>query len=123
MSSTSEFQECIFKKNNSKTALRVFYGGTLTISGCKGCCKRWYFKFNGVECKGPLPIDGIFYMSINNDIHRHRHIEGYCTNIPAGNVRVGFWVGNCKGYGNADASSGWKSISRIVIEEVPPQQS
>ena len=57
------------------------------------------------------------------DIHRHRHIEGYCNRISKGPVRVGFWVGNCAGYSNADANSGWNSVSRIVVEEVPPPQA
>ena len=56
------------------------------------------------------------------NIHRPRQIEGYCGNIRKGLVRVGFFVGNCRGYGNADAFSGWNSVSRIVIEEVPPPQ-
>ena len=74
-----------------------------------------------------MAIDGIFYMATgasgHGNIHRHRHIEGYCHQISKGNVRIGFWVGNCKGYGNADAHSGWNSVSRIVIEEVPPPQA
>ena len=72
-----------------------------------------------------MAIDGIFYMwkgAGSKDLHRHRHIEGYCNQVPKGHVRVGFWVGNCAGTGNADAYSGWKSVSRIVIEEVPPPQ-
>lgn len=116
-------QECIFTKKEARTSLRVFYSGNLRINGCTNCCKRWYLTFNGAECSSPLTIDGVFYMSINQDIHRHRHIEGYCNNIPKGTVRIGFWVGNCQGHGNADAHSGWNSASRIVIEEVPPQQS
>ena len=31
------------------------------------------------------------------NIHRHRHIEGYCNKVPRGHVRVRFWVGNCVG--------------------------
>ena len=58
----------------------------------------------------------------SKDLHRHRHIEGYCNQVPKGHVRVGFWVGNCAGYGDADAFSCYKSVSRIVIEEVPPPQ-
>ena len=54
---------------------------------------------------------------------RVRHIEGYCENIHMAVVRVGFNVGNCAGYGNADAHSGWNSVSRIVVEEVPPPQN
>jgi hypothetical protein len=73
-----------------------------------------------------MAIDGTFFMSKGiggqGNIHRHRHIEGYCNKIPKGSVRIGIWVGNCKGYGNADAYSGWNSVSRIVIEEVPPPQ-
>ena len=72
-----------------------------------------------------MAIDGIFYMwkgAGSKDLHRHRHIEGYCNQVPKGHVRVGFWVGNCAGTGNVDAHSGWNSVSRIVIEEVPAPQ-
>ena len=72
-----------------------------------------------------MAIDGVIFMwkgKGNKDLHRHRHIEGYCNQLPKGNIRVGFWVGNCQNYGNADANSGWNSVSRIVIEEVPPPQ-
>ncbi|XP_028416026.1 collagen triple helix repeat-containing protein 1-like [Dendronephthya gigantea] len=117
--------DCVLDKKHDNSSLRVFYGGNLRIYRCNGCCKRWYFTFNGAECKKPMAIDGVFYMrtGANQDILRHRHIEGYCNEIPKGSVRVGFRVGNCRGYSNADAHSGWNSVSRIVIEEVPPPQS
>ena len=74
-----------------------------------------------------MAIDGVFYINIgtanSHNIHRHRHIEGYCNQVPKGHIRVGFWVGNCASYGNADAYSGWNSVSRIVIEEVSPPQA
>ena len=71
-----------------------------------------------------MPIDGLIYIHgvAGLDPLRVRHIEGYCQNIPKGGVRVGINVGNCAGYGNADAHSGWNSVSRIVIEEVPAPQ-
>ena len=71
-----------------------------------------------------MPIDGIIYLYKVNGAEplRVRHIEGYCENISNGTVRVGFNVGNCAGYGDADAYSGWKSVSRIVVEEVPAPQ-
>lgn len=71
-----------------------------------------------------MPIDGIVYMQGLKTLQplRVRHIEGYCENIPRGEVRVGFNVGNCAGYGNVDAHSGWNSVSRIVVEEVPAPQ-
>ena len=119
------FKNCVFKKKYDNTSLRVFYGGNLRIFGCDKCCSRWYFTFDGAECSDPLPIDGVFYMisGTNKNIHRHRHIEGYCNNVPKGLVRVGFWVGKCPHYGHADAHTGWNSVSRIVIEEVPPPQA
>ncbi|XP_078368124.1 collagen triple helix repeat-containing protein 1-like [Oculina patagonica] len=117
-------KDCLFKKVHDSTALHVFYSGALRVYGCTSCCKRWFFTFNGAECSGPMPIDGIVYMQVSGEQPlRVRHIEGYCENIPKGRVRVGFNVGNCKSYGNADAASGWNSVSRIVVEEVPaPQQ-
>ena len=66
-------------------------------------------SLNGAECSSPGSIDGAFYMRTgkNNDLHRHRHIEGHCNNIHKGKVRVGFWVGKCTtGQNGADASTG-----------------
>jgi len=124
---TGLIKECLFKKLSDKTGLRVFWNGPLRIYNCHGCCRRWYFTFNRVECKYPLPIDGVVYMVHGNgakkDLHRVRQIEGVCERVPKGLVRVGFWVGNCHGYGAADAYTGWNSVSRILIEEVPPPQA
>ena len=57
------------------------------------------------------------------NLHRVRQIEGVCETVNKGIVRVGFWVGNCAGYGTADAETGWNSVSRIYVEEVPPPQA
>lgn len=118
-------QNCEFMKNFTDTSLHVYFAGNLRISGCDGCCSRWYFTFNGAECSSPGPIDGAFYMLTgkNHNLHRHRHIEGHCSNIHKGKVRVGFWVGKCvSGHKSADAYTGWHSMSRIFIEEVPKAQ-
>ena len=71
-----------------------------------------------------MSIDGVVHMAAGkgNQHLRVRHIEGYCENISRGEVRVGINVGNCAGHGNADAHSGWNSVSRIVVEEVPAPQ-
>ena len=116
----------MFTKNFSDTALRVSWTGVLRIQKCTVCCKRWYFTFNSAECSAPLPIDGIVYMWQGNgqDLHRVRHIEGHCNNIHKGRVRVGFLVGNCYGGGSpGDAYTGWQSVSRIFVEEVPKAQA
>ena len=121
-------KECIFKKMSDNTGLRVFWNGVLRLEGCDNCCRRWYFTFNGAECSAPAAIDGVVYIrygsgSRHKNLHRPRHIEGICDKIHKGTVRVGFWVGNCAGYGSADAYTGWNSVSRIYVEEVPPPQS
>ena len=127
LSSLAILKECIFKKASDTTGLRVFWSGNLRLYNCHACCRRWYFTFNGAECSTPGAIDGVVYMIHGNggkkDLHRPRHIEGVCEKIHKGTVRVGFWVGNCAGYGSADAYTGWNSVSRIYVEEVPPPQA
>ena len=116
----------MFFKNFSDTSLHVYWTGDFRIYGCDSCCKRWYFTFNGAECSGPLPIDGIVYMykGSGKNPHRVRHIEGHCNNIHKGKVRVGFLVTNCAGYsGSYNANTGWNSVSRIFVEEVPKPQA
>ena len=50
-------------------------------------------------------------------------VHSTCNNIQKGKVRVGFWVGKCvSGHKLADAQTGWHSLSRIFIEEVPKAQ-
>ena len=114
----------MFTKNFSDTALHVYWMGTLRTHG-KDACKRWYFTFNGAECSAPLTIEGVVYVrSTTVNPHRVRHIEGYCNNIHKGKVRVGFWVGTCPGFSpNFDAYTGWNSVSRIFVEEVPRAQA
>ncbi|XP_041459048.1 collagen triple helix repeat-containing protein 1-like [Lytechinus variegatus] len=111
---------CTFTKRKSDSALWVYYGGNLRLYGCSGCCKRWYFTFNDNECS-PTPIDGIVYQTNTNNmnLHRHRSISGYCHTVGAGSVNVKFLVGDCPGFGNYDAYTGWNSASRIIIKEVP----
>ena len=112
-------------KNFTDTALHVYFAGNLRIASCDACCSRWYFTFNGAECSSPGPIDGALYMQTgkNQNPHRHRHIEGHCNNIQKGKVQVGFWVGSCNtGNKNADAYTGWATMSRIFIEEVSKSQ-
>ena len=117
-------QNCEFVKNYTDTALHVYFAGNLRINNCDHCCSRWYFTFNGSECSSPGPIDGAFYMRLgrNHNLLRHRHIEGHCNNIHEGKVRVGFWVGSCGGLKSADALTGWHTLSRMFIGEVPKAQ-
>ena len=89
-------------------------------------CNRWYFKFNGNECSGPMTVEAVvanFLRSGSPSLLHHRSFEGYCENIPQGTVRVELWVGKCSGDSLGDAYTGYKSVSRIMIEEVSTPQS
>jgi len=120
----SLFQECSFNKLHDNTALRVSYQGNVNIYS-NNKCNRWYFKFNGNECSGPLPIDSVVYNHWTgglSNIHRNHFFEGYCENLARGTVSVELWVGKCSGVSLGNAHTGWTSVSRIMIEEVPPSQ-
>ena len=117
------FQDCQFIKIKDNTTLHVVFQGNIYLGGCGSCCKRWFITFNGAECSGPLPIDAALWISSgNSNDYRHGAIEGYCDNIRKGNIRVGINIGNCPGYGNSDGNTGWMSVSRLIIEEVPRSQ-
>ena len=101
----------------------MFYEGCLRAYGSR-LCNRWYFTFDGAECTKPAAIEGIFYVSSTQiEPHRHHHIEGFCNQVPRGHIRVGFWVGKCETFSLGSIHTGWRSMSRIVIEEVPPPQA
>ena len=100
----------------------MFYEGNLRSYGSR-ICNRWYFTFDGAECAKPETTEAVDWVGTTTvDVHRHRHIEGYCNQVPKGHIRVGFWIGQCEGYSLGDGYSGWNSMSRILIEEVPPPQ-
>ena len=113
---------------SDNTGLRIFWSGDFRLANCDACCNRWYFTFNGAECSAPVAIDGLIYMRYGTgsrfkNLHRPRHIEGVCEKIHKGTVRVGFWVGKCAGEKSGNAYTGWNSVSRISVEEVPPPQA
>ena len=100
----------------------------MRVYGSSEKCNRWYFKFNGNECSGPMTIEAAVYNNWPSGspiLLHHRSFEGYCENIPQGAVRVELWVGKCSSSGHAlgDAYTGWESVSRIMIEEVSRPQS
>lgn len=119
------FQECSFNKLYINTTLKVSYQGNIReYSHAK--CNRWYFKFNGNECSGPMPIDSVLYnfwsSGSPSGIHHPHFFEGFCENLPQGTVRVELWVGKCARFPLGEAYTGWNSVSRIMIEEVSPPQ-
>ena len=80
-----------------------------------------------MECRKPLAIDGLMHIAQNHgrtdtNIPKVTQIGGYCEGIRKGTVRVGFNVGSCVETKAADAFTGWNSVTRVMIEEVPPSQ-
>ena len=55
------FQDCAFNKLQSNSALRVSFQGNMRVEGTSSKCNRWYFKFNGNECSGPMTIEAVVY--------------------------------------------------------------
>ena len=123
----SLLQECTFNKLTSDTSLKVSFQGNTRANG-NDKSNRWNFKINGNECNRPATIEAVVHNSLpsgytnNNPLH-YLSFEGYCENIPQGAVRVELWVGQCGGQALGDAHTGWKSVSRIMIEEVSRPQS
>ena len=111
----------MFTKIRADTSLRVVYQGNFWLS-CNNCCKRWFISFNGAECNGPMALDAVLWVRKAVEEHKPGSIEGYCQNIHKGKIRVGINIGNCKGYGNSNGYTGWNSVSRLIIEEVPRPQ-
>ena len=71
-----------------------------------------------------MTIEGLVYSPDNNgEPLQHRQIEGFCKSIQSGSIRVAVRVGNCPGFGSSDRYSGWRSVSRIMIEEYPQSQN
>ncbi|CAH3152350.1 unnamed protein product, partial [Porites lobata] len=122
-----KIKDCAFNKLQSNSALRVSFQGNMRVFGSSSKCNRWYFKFNGNECSGPMTIEAAVYNwwpSGSPELLHHRSFEGYCENIPQGAVRVELWAGKCSsGHTLGDAETGWSSVSRIMIEEVSRPQS
>ena len=117
-------QDCSFNKLQDNTALKVSFQGAMRVIGDTQC-NRWYFKFNGNECSGPMTIEAVVYNdwpSGNPNLLHHRSFEGYCENLARGTVTVELWVGSCSGRTQGDAYTGWESVSRIMVEEMPRSQ-
>ena len=65
--------------------------------------------------------DGILPSTVQS-ARLQRPLCGHCA-VHKGIVRVGFWAGSCHGFGSADVETGWNSVARIYVEEVPPPQA
>ena len=108
----------MFNKLQSNSALRVSFQGNMRVMSDQKC-NRWYFKFNGNECSGPITIEAVFYnywpSKTNPSLLHHRSFEGYCENISQVAVRVELWVGWCGGVTLGDAYTGWGGYMLVLF--------
>ena len=77
-----------------------------------------YIFHSGQECKDPATIDAQVYATGTVNRHSPKTLDGFCNNIPKGEVTVGISVAECLGGSTGDAYTGWNSVSRIIIEEM-----
>ena len=98
----------------------------MRIIGCVGgCCRRYYITINGIECTSPATIDTRVFATGNVNRHSPGTLDGFCNNVPSGHVSVSVWLGRCYSHlqnSHGDAYTGWETVSRLIIEEVPPLQ-
>ena len=68
------FQDCPFVKHQDNTSLQVTWHGDMRSYSYQDAgmsCNRWYFTFNGAECKEPASIDALI-ISTQKDNNEHR---------------------------------------------------
>ena len=109
--------ELYFQQKVQHFTSRVFYEGNLRSYG-NGVCNRWYFTFDGAECTKPATIQGIVSVrSTTLNPYRHRHIEGYCNEVPKGHILVGLWIGKCDSHIEMVTLEGDLAVSRIGLKK------
>ena len=136
----SQVMSCSFTKQQDSTALKIAWDGNIAVPGCVDCCMRWFITIDGLECSDPGPIDAAIRQDISDldseddyfDLHRPASVVGICrgnvvnATIPAGEYEVGLEVGGCvteEGISGSDTLTGYNSVSRFIIEEIPDQST
>ncbi|XP_013395411.1 uncharacterized protein LOC106162620 isoform X2 [Lingula anatina] len=107
-----------YVKRASDTSLRLRIAVNLYEHG-DSYCSRWYFKFNGVECSDPGPLEFVWYVrgDSGRNAHRGYSFNGICHGVPAGTVVVTFHIGICTGYSRNSPHTGWNMITHLLVEE------
>ena len=134
----STVMTCHFAKQRVDSTLRVAWDGNIAVVGCDNCCMRWFITINGQECLDPGPIDIAIRQDLTDldedirfDDYRPASVVGYCRGneaggFSAGSYTIGLSVGACSNSDNeeittSEVMTGYNSVSRFIIEEVPNQ--
>lgn len=131
-------QSCTISKQSADSALRVAWDGNIALNDCNQCCMRWFITIDGQECANPGPVDGALVQNTVGaayDLGRPASIVGICRGITtdeglleAGEHSVELLVGPCRVTDEglavdvperAATTTGYNSVSRIIVEEIP----
>ena len=134
----STIMTCEFSKQRADSTLRVAWDGNIAVVGCDNCCMRWFITIDGQECSNPGPIDIALRQDLTDldeelwfDDYRPASVVGYCRGsgsdgFSAGSHTIGLSVGAClnseeEEFTTSEVMTGYNSVSRFIIEEVPNQ--
>lgn len=80
---------------------------------------KWIFRFrfNSLGSLNVVPCAET--VQVFPEMFLFTPVEGMCEGVKAGLVDIAVWVGTCSDYPKGDASTGWNSVSRVIIEELP----
>lgn len=127
--------ECSLTKQLNGTVLRVTWDGNIALEGCTTCCMRWEVTIAGANCSDPGTIDAAITQDLSDittpvDIRRPATVMGICRGVegvepgmPPGQYTVGLRVVPCAGGGGGmyNVVTGYNSVSRFIVEEIPDQ--
>lgn len=125
--------ECTFSKQSNDTVLRVAWEGNVAVEDCTACCMRWFITINDEECADPGPVDAAIWQDLTTgplaqpfDLRRPGTVAGICRGgeagwLSPGEHTIGLSVGQCDGLESFSVLTGYNSVSRFIIEEIPDQ--
>ena len=86
-------------------------------------CGRWFVTFDGQECP-TNPIDAILKRYIKDTylLEMPGAIRGNCFINKRGPINVQLNVGRCPGFATDEPLTGFRSMTRIYVEELATSQ-
>ncbi len=138
-SNTTSLYSSTFSKRTDNSALKISWEGNAALLNCSDCCTRWFIAIDGEECSSPGPIDGAIRQDLSDssigtfDLYRPISVAGICrgtnssTPLVGGDHVISLGVGACAptedgdDIPTSDVVTGYNSVSRIIVEELPNQ--
>ena len=116
-------QECLFSKNFSDTSLHVYWTGVLRLPAVTVVANAGISLSTVLNVQLPYQLMALCTWG-NQRIKIFTALTILRATVTISTKERCTWVTNCAGYsGSYDAYTGWNSVSRIFIEEVPKPQA